>query len=78
MRWIDEGTMRQEPTDTPTAVVAALAERFPGAEIPGLQVLRPTLEDVYLSLIGETPAVLGADPDAVPATVLPTRSEAHR
>ena len=78
VRWIEEGTMRQEPTDTPTAVVAALAERFPGAEIPGLQVLRPTLEDVYLSLIGETPAVLGADPDAVPATVLPTRSEAHR
>ncbi len=78
VRWIEEGTLRQEPTDAPTAVVTALAARFSGAEVPGLQVLRPTLEDVYLSLIGETPAVLGADPDVVPADLLPARSEAHR
>ena len=78
VRWIEDGAARQVPTDVPTAVVSALAARFPTGEVPGLQVLRPTLEDVYLSLIGETPAVLGADPDAVPTSVVPARSEVHR
>jgi ABC-2 type transport system ATP-binding protein len=38
-------------TDSPTRVVRELAERF-GGEVPGLTVSRPTLEDVYLELIG--------------------------
>jgi ABC-2 type transport system ATP-binding protein len=38
-------------TDEPTRVVRELAERF-GGEVPGLTVSRPTLEDVYLELIG--------------------------
>ncbi|SEF91401.1 ABC-2 type transport system ATP-binding protein [Thermomonospora echinospora] len=38
---------------SPTQVVAELAERF-GGEVPGLTVARPTLEDVYLRMIGET------------------------
>jgi ABC-2 type transport system ATP-binding protein len=33
-------------------VVRRLAAQFPG-EIPELQVLRPSLEDIYLSMIGE-------------------------
>jgi ABC-2 type transport system ATP-binding protein len=37
-------------TTTPTPLVVELAERY-GAEVPGLQVLRPSLEDVYLALI---------------------------
>jgi len=41
-----------EQTHTPTAVVTALAERF-GGEVPGLTVTRPTLEDVYLTMIGK-------------------------
>ncbi|MGK5673581.1 ABC transporter ATP-binding protein [Micromonospora sp. URMC 106] len=36
---------------TPTALVAELAARF-GGEVPGLTVTRPTLEDVYLRMIG--------------------------
>jgi ABC-2 type transport system ATP-binding protein len=32
-------------------VVADLAARFSG-EVPGLTVTRPTLEDVYLEMIG--------------------------
>ena len=36
---------------TPTAVVADLAARFSG-EVPGLTVTRPTLEDIYLEMIG--------------------------
>jgi ABC-2 type transport system ATP-binding protein len=38
-------------TGSPTQVVAELATRF-GGEVPCLTVTRPTLEDVYLSMIG--------------------------
>ncbi|MGC4893133.1 ABC transporter ATP-binding protein [Micromonospora sp. DT31] len=40
-------------TATPTALVADLAARF-GGEVPGLTVTRPTLEDVYLRMIGHS------------------------
>ncbi len=46
---------REELTATPTRLIAELTSRFAGlagnGEIPGLQVLRPSLEDVYLSMI---------------------------
>ena len=58
VRWTEDGEHRQTSTDTPTAVVAQLAARTPSGEVPGLQVLRPTLEDVYLTLIGERAAAL--------------------
>lgn len=55
VRWIEDGEHREVRTDTPTAVVSELSLRLD--EVPGLQVLRPTLEDIYLSLIGAaTPA----------------------
>jgi len=38
-------------TDAPTKVVRELAETF-GGEVPELAVSRPTLEDVYLQMIG--------------------------
>jgi ABC-2 type transport system ATP-binding protein len=41
-----------EATDKPTAVVQRLAAQYNG-EIPELTVKRPTLEDVYLKMIGE-------------------------
>lgn len=54
VHWAEpDGTARSEETDTPTRTVAALAARFDG-EIPELRVTRPTLEDVYLRLIGPT------------------------
>lgn len=58
VRWTVDGVRHEEATDAPTALVARLAERFarPDGEVPGLQVLRPTLEDVYLGLIGEAAA----------------------
>jgi ABC-2 type transport system ATP-binding protein len=37
-------------TDTPTATVTKLAAEY-GGEIPGLNVVRPTLEDIYLRMI---------------------------
>jgi len=46
-----EGSWERTRSETPTAVVAELAARFDG-EVPGLTVTRPTLEDVYLDMIG--------------------------
>ncbi|WP_029290248.1 ABC transporter ATP-binding protein [Cellulomonas sp. HZM] len=51
VRWEEEGSVHEERTDAPTALVARLADRL--GEVPGLQVLRPTLEDVYLALVGD-------------------------
>lgn len=49
--WIVPEGLRSLETNSPTQVVAELAARFEG-EVPGLTVTRPTLEDVYLSMIG--------------------------
>ncbi|GAA3748165.1 ABC transporter ATP-binding protein [Plantactinospora mayteni] len=46
-----EGAVERVESATPTALVAELAARF-GGEVPGLTVTRPTLEDVYLKMIG--------------------------
>ncbi|WP_433297310.1 ABC transporter ATP-binding protein [Actinoplanes sp. CA-030573] len=46
-----EGSWERTQSATPTAVVTDLAARYSG-EVPGLTVTRPTLEDVYLEMIG--------------------------
>jgi len=46
-----EGAWESERSATPTALVARLGARY-GGEVPGLTVTRPTLEDVYLTMIG--------------------------
>ncbi len=51
--WLEEGTTRQVNTTTPTQTIAELASRF-DCEIPELVVTRPSLEDVYLSLVGHS------------------------
>jgi ABC-2 type transport system ATP-binding protein len=51
VHWLGPDGPEHEETDTPTEVVAKLAERF-GGEVPGLTIARPTLEDVYLAMIG--------------------------
>jgi ABC-2 type transport system ATP-binding protein len=50
--WQEHGVRRSEATSSPTAFVRELAGRFDG-EIPELVVARPTLEDVYLRMIGD-------------------------
>jgi ABC-2 type transport system ATP-binding protein len=47
-----DGLIESAESATPTALVAELAARF-GGEVPGLTVTRPTLEDVYLQMIGD-------------------------
>jgi ABC-2 type transport system ATP-binding protein len=53
--WEEEGVRKREETAAPTAVVQRLATQF-GGEVPGLTVTHPSLEDIYLSLIGEAAA----------------------
>ena len=52
--WQDHDGPRSERTAAPTRRVAELAARY-GGEVPGLTVTRPSLEDVYLELIGGPP-----------------------
>jgi ABC-2 type transport system ATP-binding protein len=49
--WRDGDQIKTEKTDNPTAVVSSLAARFNG-EVPELVVTRPSLEDIYLEMIG--------------------------
>jgi ABC-2 type transport system ATP-binding protein len=52
VQWKSDGAIQEEMTDNPTEVVKRLSGQFPG-EVPELQVQRPSLEDIYLSMIGE-------------------------
>jgi ABC-2 type transport system ATP-binding protein len=53
VRWVEADEHHELRTDNPTRVVAELSARV-GGEVPELTVTRPTLEDVYLRLIGAT------------------------
>jgi ABC-2 type transport system ATP-binding protein len=49
--WQDADGHRSLQTDTPTRTVTELAAHF-GGEVPELTVTRPSLEDIYLQMIG--------------------------
>jgi ABC-2 type transport system ATP-binding protein len=49
--WDGPHGRREVSTHDPTALVCALADEY-GGEVPGLIVARPSLEDVYLRMIG--------------------------
>src|SRR5262249_42138456 len=49
--WLTPDGHQSVHTGTPTRMVAELTSRF-GGEIPELTVTRPSLEDVYLAMIG--------------------------
>ena len=50
--WREDDALRSERTHEPTRFVQDLAARL-GGEVPSLAIHRPSLEDVYLSLIGD-------------------------
>jgi ABC-2 type transport system ATP-binding protein len=50
--WSEGGTTQHSESANPTAFVAQLSTRL-GGEIPDLTVTRPSLEDIYLQMIGE-------------------------
>ncbi|MGO2110517.1 MAG: ABC transporter ATP-binding protein [Pseudoclavibacter sp.] len=69
VRWTGaDGRRLEERTEAPTALVARLAADAGGggsvAEVPGLVVHRPSLEDVYLELIRKADARAGDDGEA--------------
>lgn len=51
IRWREGGSLHQELTASPTEFIRQLTSRIPG-EIPELSVARPTLEEIYLQMIG--------------------------
>lgn len=53
INWREDNQMKTLKTDNPTEVVAQISQRFSG-EIPELTVSRPSLEDIYLEMIGGT------------------------
>jgi ABC-2 type transport system ATP-binding protein len=51
IRWRENGVQRHHCTDSPTEFIRTLTERIPG-EIPELKITKPTLEEIYLQMIG--------------------------
>jgi ABC-2 type transport system ATP-binding protein len=51
--WRDGEVLNSESTDNPTSIVTKLSARF-GGDIPELTITRPSLEDIYLTMIGGT------------------------
>jgi ABC-2 type transport system ATP-binding protein len=58
VRWQDAGRLREERTERPGELVASIVAG--GGEPERLEVVRPSLEDIYLSFLGD---------DAAPAPV---------
>jgi len=53
VRWLDHGTPVERSTTSPTTLIAALHAEH--GELEGLEVRRPSLEDVYLRMVDEEP-----------------------
>ncbi|MGO2540063.1 ATP-binding cassette domain-containing protein [Specibacter sp. AOP5-B1-6] len=51
VRWRQDGVVRVERTTTPAALAARLYVEQ-GGEVPGLEITRPSLEDIYLDMVG--------------------------
>ena len=62
--WSDADGPHELRTDQPTTEVAALMQRF-GGEVPELEVRRPSLEDIYLDLIGKATTAADTETAAV-------------
>ena len=51
VQWMSSTGLQTEETDNPAALVTKLATEY-GGEVPELTVTRPSLEDIYLKMIG--------------------------
>lgn len=51
VRWLDDSGDQATECSDPAALVSELAVLYAGA-VPGLTVTRPTLEDIYLKMVG--------------------------
>lgn len=59
VRWRQDGVVREERTMEPAALAARLYAEA-GGEVPGLEITRPSLEDIYLDLVGAHASSEGA------------------
>jgi ABC-2 type transport system ATP-binding protein len=50
--WFENGQKQEIESDFPAAEVTKLVAKF-GGEVPELTVIRPSLEDIYLKMIGQ-------------------------
>ncbi|MCC6269979.1 MAG: ABC transporter ATP-binding protein [Microbacteriaceae bacterium] len=55
VRWIEGGSRREQRSSEPAALVAKLHADL-GGEPDGLEVIRPSLEDIYFDLVGASRA----------------------
>ncbi|WP_133542168.1 ABC transporter ATP-binding protein [Microbacterium sp. BK668] len=65
VRWIEGGASREERSREPFEFATRLAARLGGAPA-GLEIARPSLEDVYLNLVAEASAESGDEGLAEP------------
>jgi len=54
VRWRENGELREERTSTPAAFVSKLGEK------DALEIIRPSLEDIYIELVGRNAAEAAA------------------
>jgi ABC-2 type transport system ATP-binding protein len=53
VRWIEAGSRREQRTSEPASFVSRLVRDNDGREVDGLEVVRPSLEDIYLELVAQ-------------------------
>ncbi|PSL38062.1 ABC-2 type transport system ATP-binding protein [Labedella gwakjiensis] len=51
VRWREDDRLHERRTTEPGRLVAEIVARNDGAEVPDLEIVRPSLEDVYLDLV---------------------------
>lgn len=61
VRWSESGERREIRTTEPGVTVAGLVARL-GTEPDGLEIIRPTLEDIYLQLVGHQATTTELEP----------------
>jgi ABC-2 type transport system ATP-binding protein len=66
VRWRDETGLREHHTSEPAAFVATLSART-GSEPRDLEVIRPSLEDIYLGLVSAAEALVEDETEATGA-----------
>ncbi|MDT0180465.1 ABC transporter ATP-binding protein [Microbacterium sp. ARD31] len=72
VRWNEGGRAHEERTAEPGRFVAALVARL-GAEPAGIEIVRPSLEDVYLEMVGyDAEPAPDASTDAATTAAAPT------
>ncbi|GAA2238777.1 ABC transporter ATP-binding protein [Herbiconiux moechotypicola] len=74
VRWHDGATVREERTSEPSHLVSRLTAEH--GELAGLEVIRPSLEDIYLDLVATAEPAATATATATAPAPAPTETAA--